>query len=147
MDNLDFSLKDTHYTEDTYSLGLFHRPYAGLDASRRFGLFNEATFSFNMGITWLPRDTKNAEVIAVDSENAFRSTKTTLYELYLGINPGVAVLIMQDISAEVSFRMIDFKYGSKTQENSLGEAGKRHNSSANFEINLFSINIGIILYL
>lgn len=50
MDDLDFSLKDIRYTEDTYSLGLFHRSYVGLDAGRRFGLFNETTLSFNTGI-------------------------------------------------------------------------------------------------
>ena len=147
MDDLDFSLKDIRYTEDTYSLGLFHRSYVGLDAGRRFGLFNETTLSFNTGTTRFSRGTENAEAAAADSENAFKSTETTLYELHLGINPGVAVFIMQNVSAEVSFGVIGFKYSSETQKNNLGETGKRHNSGANFKINLFNINIGITLCL
>ena len=147
MDDLDFSLKDIRYTEDTYSLGLFHRSYVGLDAGRRFGLFNETTLSFNTGTTRFSRGTENAEAAATDSENAFKSTETTLYELHLGINPGVAVFIMQNVSAEVSFGVIGFKYSSETQKNNLGETGKRHNSGANFKINLFNINIGITLCL
>ena len=112
-----------------------------------FGLFNETTLSFNTGTTRFSRGTENAEAAATDSENAFKSTETTLYELHLGINPGVAVFIMQNVSAEVSFGVIGFKYSSETQKNNLGETGKRHNSGANFKINLFNINIGITLCL
>lgn len=147
MDDLDFSLKDIRYTEDTYSLGLFHRSYVGLDAGRRFGLFNETTLSFNTGTTRFSRGKDSAETTATESENTFRSTETTLYELHLGINPGVAVFIMQNVSAEVSFGVIGFKYSSEKQKNNLGETGKRHNSGANFKINLFNINIGITLCL
>lgn len=89
--------------------------YVGLDAGRRFGLFNETTLSFNTGTTRFSRGTENAEAAAADSENAFKSTETTLYELHLGINPGVAVFIMQNVSAEVSFGVIGFKYSSETQ--------------------------------
>lgn len=147
MDDLDFSLKDIRYTEDTYSIGLFHRSYVGLDAGRRFGLFNETTLSFNTGSTRFSRGKENGETDATEAENAFKSTETTLYELHIGINPGITVFIMQNVSAEMSFGVIGFKYNSETQKNNLGETGKRRNSGANFKINLFNINIGITLCL
>lgn len=147
MDDLDFSLKDIRYTEDTYSIGLFHRSYVGLDAGRRFGLFNETTLSFNTGSTRFSRGKEDGEANATEAEKAFKSTETTLYELHVGINPGIAVFIMQNVSAEMSFGVIGFKYNSETQKNNLGETGKRRNSGANFKVNLFNINIGITLCL
>ena len=72
---------------------------------------------------------------------------STLYELHIGINPGIAVFIMQNVTAENCFGVIGFKDNSQTQKNKLGETGKRRNRRANFKINLFNINIGITLCL
>lgn len=74
-----------------------------------------------------------------------KRTETTLNELHLGINPGLAVFIMQNVCAEVSFGVVGFKYRVEKQKNNLGETGKRRSSGANFKINLFNINIGITL--
>ena len=39
-DDLSFDLKDIRYSEDSYSIALFHRSYVGLDRGKRFGFFN-----------------------------------------------------------------------------------------------------------
>lgn len=36
-DDLSFDLKDIRYSEDSYSIALFHRSYVGLDRGKRFG--------------------------------------------------------------------------------------------------------------
>ena len=44
-DDLSFDLKDIRYSEDSYSIALFHRSYVGLDRGKRFGFFNESSLS------------------------------------------------------------------------------------------------------
>ena len=145
IEDLDVSLKDIRYTEDTYSIGFFHRSYVGLDEGRRFGLFNETSLSFNTGTTRFTRGKEQSETPVTDEGSEFKSTETTLYELHVGLNPGIAVFIMQNVSAEMSFGVVGFKYNVEKQRNNLGETGKRRNSGANFKINLFNINIGITI--
>ena len=40
-DDVDFSLKDLKLEQNLYNVSFFHRSYVGLDAGKRFGLFNE----------------------------------------------------------------------------------------------------------
>lgn len=135
VEDLDISLKDMRYAEDTYSIAVFHRSYVGLDRGKRFGLFNETTLSYNMGTSSFARG----------KDSDLKRTETTLNELHLGINPGLSVFIMQNVCAELSLGVVGFKYRVEKQKNNLGETGKRRNSGANFKINLFNINIGITL--
>lgn len=145
MDDLDFSLKDIRYAEDTYSTAFFHRSYVGLDAGRRFGLFNETVLTYNRGTSRFTRGKNNED--ATDEGSEFKSTETNVNELHLGINPGISVFIMQNVAAELSFGVAGLKYRFEKQTNNLGETGKRRNSGANFKINLFNINIGVTLCL
>ncbi len=43
-DDVDFSLKDLKLEQNLYNVSFFHRSYVGLDAGKRFGLFNETAF-------------------------------------------------------------------------------------------------------
>lgn len=133
IEDIDFSLKDLRYSEDLYSFALFHRSYVGLDKARRFGLFNEVSLSYNNGSSRFTRG-KGDEQLATD---------TKVHELHVGINPGACVFIMENVSAEMSFGVVGFKYRHERQKNNLGEEGKSRNTGANFKINLFNINIGI----
>lgn len=132
-EDLDISLKDMRYAEDLYTIALFHRSYVGLDRDKRFGLFNETSLSYNSGTSSFSRG----------AGDDLKRTDTTVNELHLGINPGIAVFIVQNVCAEVSFGVVGFKYRVENQKNNLGETGKRRNSGADFKINLFNINIGI----
>ena len=134
-DDSNFSLSNMRYAEDLYSFGLFHRSYVGLDRGKLFGLFNETTLTYLNGTSSFARG-EGAE---------YKRTDTTINELHLGINPGVAVFITQNVCAELSFGVVGFKYRSEKQSNNLGETGKRRTSGADFKINLFNINIGLTL--
>lgn len=137
MDDLDFSLQNMRYSEDYYNIALFHRSYIGLHVSKRFGLFNETALSFSTGNARFSRDV----------DEAFKSTETSVRELSLGINPGVSVFIMENVSAEVSFGVVGLKYRTEKQKNNQGESGERRSTGGDFKINLFNINIGITLCL
>lgn len=132
-DDNSFSLDNMRYGEDLYSFGVFHRSYVGLDKGKLFGLFNETTLTYKNGTSSFERG----------EGEAFKRTDTTINELHLGINPGVAVFITQNVCAELSFGVVGFKYRVEKQKNNLGETGKRRESGANFQLNLFNINIGL----
>lgn len=136
-EDLNYELKDMSYNEDSYTIGLFHRSYVGLDRDKRFGFFNETTLSYNSGSTTFSRG----------EGDTMKKTDTTINELHIGLNPGVVVFIMENVCAEVSLGVVGFKYRSEKQKNNEGEVGTRRSSGANFKINLFNINIGITLCL
>lgn len=133
--DMSFSIGNMGYSEDLYSIGLFHRSYIGLDSSGMFGLFNETHLTYKRGHS----NFTNGKSDSADITN----TETTINELRIGINPGVAVFITKNVSAEMSFGVAGFKYRSERQNNSLGEEGKRDTSGADFKINILNINIGL----
>lgn len=133
IEDLDISLKDIKYTDDSYSFSLFHRSYIGLDPKGLFGLFNETTIGYSMGSTRFSRG----------SGDSLKYTDTSINQLNVGLNPGIAIFIMPNVGAEVSFGVAGFTYNWEKQAKSSGEVGKRTNSGANFKINLLNINIGI----
>lgn len=133
--DMSFSIGNMRYSEDLYSVGLFHRSYIGLDSSGMFGLFNETHLTYKRGHS----NFTNGKSDSADITN----TETTINELRIGINPGVAVFITKNVSAEMSFGVAGFKYRSERQNNSLGEEGKRDTSGADFKINILNINIGL----
>lgn len=133
VEDFDVSLKDIKYSDDSYSFSLFHRSYVGLDYKGIFGLFNETTLGYSTGSIRFSQ--------GISEE--LKYTDTSVNQLNIGINPGVAILIMPNVGAEVSFGVAGFTYNWEKQKKSSGETGKRTNSGANFKINLFNINIGI----
>ncbi len=133
--DMSFSFGGMRYSEDLYSVGLFHRSYIGLDPSGMFGLFNETHVTYKRGHS----NFTNGKSDSADITN----TETTINEFRVGINPGVAVFITKNVSAEMSFGVAGFKYRSERQNNSLGEEGKRDTSGADFKINILNINIGL----
>lgn len=136
-DDVDFSLKDLHLKQKLYNLSLFHRSYVGLDAEKRFGLFNETILTFNFGHSLFDRGTNES----------FVNSKTNIFEAQLGVNPGIAVFIMQNVSVECSFGVVGIRFRQEKQRNSLNETGKRTAAGSNFRINPFNINLGLTVCL
>lgn len=133
-EDLSFTLKDLRYAEDVYSFALFHRSYVGLDSNKRFGFFNELSLGYNNGSSSFQRK----------EEEQTKRSETRVHELNLGVKPGLSVFIMQNVAAEVSIGVVGFKYRSEKQKDENGVEGSRRSSGANFKINLFNINIGIV---
>lgn len=133
--DFNFNFGGYRYSEDMYSAGLFYRSYVGLDGSGMFGLFNETHITYKRGSSQFTN--------GKDDSADIKSTETTVNELRIGINPGIAVFITKNVAAEMSFGVAGFKYRSEKQNNSLGEEGSRKASGADFKINILNINIGL----
>lgn len=135
IEDLDVTLKDIKYMDDSYSFNFFYRSYIGLDSHGLFGLFNETSVGYNTGSARFSRG----------DEEDLKYTDTSINQLRVGINPGIAIFIMPNVGAEVSFGVAGFTYNWEKQKKSNGEIGKLTNSGANFKINLLNINIGLIV--
>lgn len=136
-DDMSFALKDMRYDQHMLSTTAFYRSYVGLDRSKRFGLFNETSLSFNTGTARYQRG----------SEDNRKDTSTRIREIHLGLNPGATVFIMENVAAELSFGVVGFKYREEKQITNGEESGWRRSSGANFKINLLNISIGVVAYL
>lgn len=136
-EDLDFGLSDLRYNEDMFNLMLFHRSYVGLDRGRRFGVFNETYLAYNWG----------SNRFVQRNETQSRDTQTDVQEVHIGINPGLCVFIMNNVSFEFSVGIAGFKYRKEKQRTNNIELGEWRKSGANFKINIFDINMGIIVYL
>ncbi len=132
-----FSFGNLRYSEDLYSVGAFMRSYIGLDDKGIFGLFNETELTYKRGTS----------TYSDGEENDRKYTETTINELRLGINPGVAVFITKNLCAEMSFGVAGLKFRSEKQRDEMGVEGKRRTSGADFKINILNINIGLTLCL
>ena len=136
-DDMSFTLKDMSFEEELFKTTIFHRSYVGLDKGKRFGLFNETSLSFNTGSARYQRG----------SEENRRDTRTKIREVHIGLNPGATVFIMENVSAELSFGVVGFRYREEKQSTNGEESGWRKSSGANFKINLLNISIGIVAYI
>lgn len=136
-DDVNFTLKDLHLKQTLYNVALFHRSYVGLDAGKRFGLFNETNLTFNFGDSRFERG----------ADESLVNTKTDILEVQLGVNPGVAVFIMENVSVECSFGVAGIRFRQEKQGNNLGDTGKRTVAGSNFKINPFNFNLGLTICL
>ncbi|MCD8043743.1 MAG: hypothetical protein LUH10_11835 [Tannerellaceae bacterium] len=134
-DDLDLSVNDVFYQQQIYTGTGFVRTYIGLDKEKRFGLFNETSISFGGG---------TAKFVSGKGE-AVTGTYSEIRKLNVGFKPGLSVFIMNNAAVEVSFGVAGFNYRKETQITDQVEESVFRNSGANFKINLFNINIGIII--
>ncbi len=135
IDDIDITLKDMRFSEDLYRVSFFHRSYVGLDAGKRFGLFNETELAYSFGDTRLRR--------GVTEEETFQDVTTRINQLRLGVNPGVSVFIMENVSVECSFGVVGFRYRDEKQKTNSVESGSRRTSGANFKVNILNISLGL----
>lgn len=136
-DDLSFSIKDYHDQSNTYSASVFLRTYLNLGDSKRFGLFNEARVSYgysqNKGSTGLGTD--------ISGMHQLKSN------LNIGVSPGITVFVNDFTAVEASVNVAGLNFNWYDQTRDQVDKGKRTSSSANFKINLLSIDLGIVFYL
>lgn len=146
-EDLNFSLKDVNYNNETYTAAVFLRQYFGLSRAGRFGVFNEMELSFGSGFADFIR--------AYDSKP--RSTHSTYMTAKLTFSPGLCVFIMDNVSFNISFGVFGFHMRNEKQRTFMvneedrkeipDETGSRFSSGANFRFNIFNINFGLGIHI
>lgn len=136
-DDMNFSLSDISYYEQSFSTSAYYRNYVGLGADRRFGIFNDIDLSFGSGSSRFKR--------YYDGE--LRDTRTNRVTAALNFSPGVCVFIMDYISFNISFGVFGINVHHEKQQTNGVEEGSRFSSGANFKFNIFNINFGMAVFI
>ncbi len=134
-DDLNFTLRDVSYYQQSFGIGAFYRNYVGLDHNGRFSIFNEVELGFSSGSSRFRR--------LYNSEP--RDTRTTSTEVSLNFSPGVCVFIQEYVSFNVSFGVFGLKMRNEKQQTNGIDEGSRFTSGANFRFNIFNINFGMMV--
>ena len=134
-DDLNFTLRDVSYYQQSFGIGAFYRNYVGLDHNGRFSIFNEVELGFSSGSSRFRR--------LYNSEP--RDTRTTSTEVSLNFSPGVCVFIQEYVSFNVSFGVFGIKMRNEKQLTNGIDEGSRFTSGANFRFNIFNINFGLMV--
>ena len=134
-DDLNFTLRDVSYYQQSFGIGAFYRNYVGLDHNGRFSIFNEVELGFSSGSSRFRR--------LYNSEP--RDTRTTSTEVSLNFSPGVCVFIQEYVSFNVSFGVFGLKMRKEKQLTNGIDEGSRFTSGANFRFNIFNINLGMMV--
>ncbi len=124
---------------ESYSYGVFHRSYVGLDKAGRAGLFAEVELmgSHSKGLTSFEM-----------TEGDMTTSRSKSSSLELSFNPGVAVYVMPNVCATLSFGFGGVNYKSiKQYDENWNPTGERISSKMSFKFNVTAINFGINIHL
>lgn len=134
-DDMNFSIRDVYYVNETYAMGAFYRNFVGLGRGGRFGVFNEVDLMFQTGASRFKR-LYNDEP---------KNTHTTITQASLNFSPGLCVFIQQNVAFNVSFGVFGLKWRREHQVTNGTDEGTRFSSGANFRFNIFNISLGMMV--
>lgn len=136
-EDLSFSIKDAYYLEQSFSVAGYMRTYMGLGDARIFGFFNELriTYGYGQGKT------------TSGTGNDLTGTYQNIHKLQIGSAPGLTAFVTNNAAVEVSVGIVGLNFKWIDQDNNQVVSGYRRTSSANFKIDLFSINLGMTFYM
>ena len=132
-EDMSFNLHDIFYKSTNYSAAFTFTQYLGIARKGRFGFFNEVELAMSGGKSDFNRPF-NGEL---------RRTHTDSYQAALNFSPGVCVMVMEQVSFNVSFGVFGLNIKHEKQTVDDEPLGERTTSGANFRFNIFNINFGI----
>ena len=136
-DDLDFNVDDYYSLQHVYTGAIMMRNYISLGNSRRFGLFNEVRLGFGGG---------QGKVLSGSGDD-LTGTFQDIFEMELGLTPGLLAFITNDVAVEASVNVLGFNYKKYSQTRDQVYKGYFEKSSVNFKVNIFSINIGVSFHI
>lgn len=135
---------ETDYDVDhLYRLGhnyygtVMMRNYFSLGRSKRFGIFNEVQLRLGGGQSKLT--TGAGKDLSGTYERNFQAS--------VGLAPGMCAFLNDYSAIEVNVGVLGFNYTDTRAVKDQIYVSKRNSKSANFRINLFSIQFGVAFYL
>lgn len=135
--DIDLNIKDYYTLNQVYSAALIMRNYISLGNSKRFGIFNEVRLGAGGG---------QGKIISGKGAS-LTGTFQEIFELELGVTPGILAFITNNVAVEASVNVMGFSYNRYKQTTDQIYTGVLENSNVNFKIDIFSINIGVSFYI
>ena len=133
----DYDVDHLYRLAHNYYATAMMRNYFSLGKSKRFGFFNEVQLQLGGG------EAKLTTGLGTDLTGNYE----TNFSLDVGLAPGLCVFLNNYSALEVNVGVLGFSYtATKTIKDQI-YVSKRNSKSANFRINLFSIQFGVAFYL
>lgn len=132
-EDMNFNLNDIMYRTESYQAGFTVTRYLGLAPRSRFSLTNELELGFSSGNSDFRRP----------FGGVLKETHTTTMKASITYSPGVSVLMMKNVSFDLSFGAFGVYLQTERQWTDGLKGGTRTSSGANFKFNIFNLNFGI----
>lgn len=135
-DDLSFNVSDYSYLQHEFNATGFLRSYTSLGQSKIFAFFAEASLTYGYS---------QGKVLSGKGKD-FTGTYQTTNHFQLGCTPGLTAFVTNNMAVEVSVDILGLDFQWINQTTNQVEKGNFRKSSADFSINLFSINLGVYAY-
>ena len=144
FDNIDinlsedmvFSIKDYKSIRHVYTASAFLRTYINIGNSGRFGMFNDVRVSFGGG---------EGKILNGEGKELV-GTYEKIQTIGFNLAPGIAVFATDFLAIGASVGILGFNYSKTEQITNQVYQGSFESFSANFKINLLSVNLGLQFY-
>lgn len=136
-DLMTLNVQDMHYLKQSYSGSVTLRNYMPIAGSKRFALFAElrATGAYAQSESYKVEDGKKL------------GTYQDIYKGSLSVVPGLCCFVTDEAALEVSVGVLGFTHQKTVQTTNQLEVSQMVQNNASFKINLFSINMGISIFI
>lgn len=136
-DLMTLNVSDMNYLKQAYSGSITLRNYMPIADSKRFAMFAElrATGSYAQSESYKMQDGKKY------------GTYQDIYKGSLSVVPGLCCFVTNEAALEVSVGVLGFTHQKTVQTTNQIEVSQMVQNNASFKINLFSINMGVSIYL
>jgi hypothetical protein len=134
------SLDNSYYysLKHSYNVEALWRTYIPLGKdNKRFALFAEVALA--MG--------GSQSKLAAGPEMSISGTYAKGFDVGLGVNPGIAAFLTNNMAIEVNIGVFGFNYSNTRQISNQVVTGTTSSSQMNFKVNIFSIGLGASFYL
>lgn len=134
---VSFNLQDIGYTKQAYTGALALRNYIPIADSKRFAMFAELRASGGYA---------QSESFQMQDGGKF-GTYQDIYKFSVGLVPGLTCFVTNEIAVEASVGVLGYDFQRIVQATNQVEVSQMVKKSANFKVNLLSINMGMSFYI
>lgn len=136
-EDLNLDISNLYELKHSYSGIAVLRNYINLGSSKRFALYNEVQLELGGSVS---------RILNGKGDN-LTGVYQTSFDASIGLSPGMVAFINNYTAVEVSIGVLGFNVSKTHQVTDQIYKSNRSSTSANFNINLFSIGLGIAFYL
>ena len=131
----DIRIKDFYALRSSYQTAAIWRQFIPLGRNKRFALFNEMSF------------TCGGVLAKFANDSPVKGTYERGYTFSLGVSPGIVAFATNDLAIEVNVGVMGITYNRTKQVHNQVTVGHRSSSMITFKVNIFSIGLGMAVYL
>lgn len=136
-DMLSMNVQDIGYTKQSYMGAIALRDYIPIADSKRFAMFAELRAAGGYA---------QSESFRMENGAKF-GTYQDIYKCSIGLVPGLTCFVTNELAIEASVGVLGYEFQKVVQTTNQVDVSQMVNNTANFRINLLSINLGMSFYI